>query len=1031
MFLGPASLFKFPIFLRQSDQEEKKDTPPSGPQKSPSLHTVSFVGDEQFNVMPYIWSVYRSLTADNFAPGLRLPLSNMGDAAAREMLLRQAVPVNEEGVHRGSISTGDSTDVASVEELNQYLEVVGKAAAFGHPLRLFVPGNHEVFHGGVADRGVEGGLLALLLGLGGEREFQRDVHGLEVGGEKNILDKGRMIGMVYKNLFGKKPKPVALLPSDKEGYLLKDKTRGAWKDTSTVFQRFWREERNGAWTAIVSHEEDQTHRVPLEQWLYVSASKLDEIQTPSGPHPLYIVGIDTVDFLADPASKGSIEGRISTYQAALIRAFIQETKRGEPRAKFILVGHYPLTQTAGKGGLSLFTETIPLFGPFFRPLNVEESVLKPILSDESVIAVVGAHTHNRGFEKNLCDPKFGTLIGGETPASSPRYCPPDREPLPQIVVPAVIDYPNETVLLRYGADERDPDKLIFEFQFKGIEAAAVPGLDDDVRREFEKLKPVLLTYLETRRHIRDPRFRTLTEPIYDSTYWRQLFKKFDLLVNIDRGALWDLQRANDQIVVHDVIPGMVEQAKVVLRAVLADIKVTLVRADLREEAGGLESAYLDGLDRLDRYYEKISQGIYSDVTGKHGGAHEIDEITIPIRKVTGEIQAAIARAMESPSAPPEDREDLRNIEHLLGGLASFTEEYKHWLVHYEENRRTKRLPSEMTDESNLFGKPSFRLIWNHFGKARYGSAAHALNTLLFLESSRLWFKYRNEDADGSIPKKLLEGGRGLNVPNTIRLEIEPSGAHRVIGQYLRPKEVKERLNWWPHLETQGKKEDGKSALVTITDAVTKGKGITSHWQRLFLGFSLGRGETIGEAFSANPFAPSGGNRGVTVATGFQWHVLNDWRLPRLNFSIRGGADFNWQTKKIEDLLDQDVLRDTFEIEVPVRAALTLGDPWGYFEFGALVMGGFAWRAEKLGEEGRVDRNLRSLWGYSLGFPPLVWGFLDNTILIEGSRRFYSGPSKSEWHFSLNFDVLRFFKILDGVSHEFRERSPSAKKIIGH
>ena len=909
---------------RETFQKCILPTPPPEKPKEKGVKVVALVGDEQIHVLPDFQGFYRSLLGNSLAPAHRLPASTLGVTHALEALLRESIPEDQKEIFEGLVATGDIADVANTEEIKVYFEALDRLKKADPIYRslLFMIGNHEIFHAGVSNSGFDfAGLLYLILRSGGTEAYKKDIRIPEVGDRKKVLDKKVMIDLIYRYFFDKEPDPAEIATSSYQEYSLKKGDITKWDDTSQVFHDFWKQEKDGSWNTVVHYLPGKKSK-PERQWFYASAVKLDDFETSGGVKtPVYFLQLDTMDYLMDGASLGALQGHVSYIQVKIAQAFIDQVRAAEPGAKFVFGGHFPV-----KGGS---------FGGFdFAGIKkITDSGLYRLLSDEDVVAYIAAHTHDRGYA-DLAEMK-----------------PIDRvTPLPQITVPAVMDYPNEMVLFKYGVEESDPSKLVFQFDFTGLDEEKIPGSDEAVCKELKYIRPHLLMYDDGILHIKDDRIREFATP------GTPLLKRADIALNLDTGILPDFARAHDQIIMEDVIPAMVEDTQFYLRAFMSIVKLSLIDAGMEEEALKLEKIYLKNLDHLNNNYEKIWRGEYTEATGPHSEIHALDRYMTDLDQAVLDFKKTVETELASGTLDPKQKEHLEYAAHLLPLVKGYVGEYRYWLENYERKLRTEREARDFIYDANLGGSFYFKAVMKHIREVPDGSALALIRHMFFEAGEQRVEFYGGEKA---LVKK---------VPDRIRIELSPSsGARQVILSPLTEEDKKvKRLDWCdpdiPHYAEEGR-ETAQASVKPTGD-----RGFEWHWS-----YRLGnvwQGSTLDWDW--------GKSYPLAGEIGGQMHLLNQWNRPRLNLDahLGGTADFNgyW--------------------DVYGKLGFEVGDPWGLLEVGPTVKGGFV-----LSSPTDPTDPIDSFIGVG-GSVSVFEGLLS----FEASKMWYDeGPN--DWRYFFNVDLF--------------------------
>lgn len=780
------------------------------------LHVIALVGDEQVHQIPDYQGFFRSLHGNSVAPAHRLPASTLGVTHAFEALMRGGIPVDQMKIFEGMIATGDVVDVGNTDELKIFFEALDRLKDTDPVYRnlLFMIGNHDMLHNGVSRSGWDFfGLLGIVLRRGGVEAYKKDIQIPEVGGRDHVLDKATLIEFLYRYFFDKEPDPARIESADYHHYTVKGRKKAAWNDTARVFRDFWKQEKDGSWNALVKYLPGSPDK-PEKQWFHASAVKMGDFGTSDGKVPLYFLSMDTMDYLDDGMSLGALQGHVSSSQVRVLEAFIEEIRSAEPGAKFVLGGHFPAASGEfDKAGVAAIAK-------------LRESGLHRILSDEDVVAYVAAHTHDRGYT----DLSQHDLVQRSTP-------------LPQVTVPAVMDYPNEMVLMTYGVEASDPDNVVLQFDFAGVDPKTLPGNSEAVCAEMKAIRPELLMYDDGIVHIKDDHMREFALP------GTPFGKKLDLVLNLDEGAITRFDNIHDEVIKEDVIPAMVEDTQYYLRAFMGVMKLTLIEAGWNDEAAAIEAAYLKNVDHLNENYERIWKGEYRETAVGHSHVHLLDEHM-------GELDEAIRVFQEK--AEGSNDENVAFVGHLLPLVRGFLGEYRYWLEGYERKLKTERDPQDFVYDASLGGSFYFKSVMAHMRDVPYGSQAWAFLVHSFLEA-------------GEQRVEFYRGERVLSktVPDRIRLEIASDGSRSVTLSPLAPGGEKiDRRGWCetdvPHYAEEGRKR-ARASVVPLGD-----RGVEGHFS-----YRLGY------------------EGGLSGELGGQWHLLNRWDLPRLNGRLYLGGSTNF------------------------------------------------------------------------------------------------------------------------------------------
>jgi hypothetical protein len=902
--------------------------PPAPPEDD--LRVIALVGDEQIHQLPDYQGFFRSLLGNSVAPAHRLPASTLGVTHAFEALMRGGIPVDQMKIFEGMIATGDIADVANTEEMKIFFETLDRLKKADPLYRnlLFMIGNHDMLHAGVSRSGSDFyGLLGIVLRVSGTESYKKDIQIPEVGDRGKVLDKAVLIRLLYKYFFEKDPNPAELASSTYTEYSLKKGDMTSWDDTGQVFRDFWRQEKDGSWNALV-HYLPAAKDKPEKAWIYASAVKMGDFQTSASTTPVYFVSLDTMDYLDDGMSLGALQGHVSGEQVRIVEAFIESVRASEPGAKFVLGGHFPVAHGAYKGFSS------------WGIAKVKDSGLYRILSDDDVVAYVAAHTHDRGY------------------ADLSTFKPIDRAtPLPQVVVPAVMDYPNEMVLMQYGVEAENPDRLVFQFDFTGIDEAKVPGNSDAVCEELKSIRPHLLMYDDAIAHIKDDPMREFAAP--ETSYW----KRADITLNLDRGVLTRFERAHDEIIKEDVIPGMVEDTQYYLRAFMSVLKLSYIEAGWEEEAKALEEVYLKNVDHLDAAYESIWKGEYRETSVNHDDVHVLDKYMADLDRKIFELEEKTHEALEDGGGlDPDKAGHLHWADHVLPLVRGYLGEYRYWLENYEQKLRAERGPRDFIYDADLGGSLYFKSVMGHMREVPYGSAPWAFIVDSFLEAGeqRVEF-YGGEDA---LKKK---------VPDRIRLELDPAtGGRTVVLSPLTKEDQKVKRRSWCQPDAPHFAEEARQAT-QATVVPTGNSGTEWHWS-----YRLGtvwQGSRLQWTEETTPLAGEFGG---------QLHLVNRWDRPRVNLAahLGGTADFDgyW--------------------DVYGRVYGGIGDPWGLIEAGPVLKGGFV-----LSKPDRIADPADSFVAAGVNV-----SLMEGLVSFEASRMWHD-EGKNDWRYFLNVDLATGLRAL--------------------
>ncbi|EKD86331.1 MAG: hypothetical protein ACD_37C00353G0001, partial [uncultured bacterium] len=504
---------------------------PTTPTSGGNYQVIGFAGDEQYHRIR-MSGIIRSLTVNTHTPALRAPGVNGFISQGHETLVRESMPSEYRNYdYLGLISMGDATDIAGDEELDAFLHTQNALVKADprHRILAYIIGNHEVFHSGVVRSGNSYfGLIGVLLNLQSkERTYEKDIHGIEVGGVENRLTKKKLIDQIYYNFYNHSPQPAYLTGYNAVNYQVNKGRWVSWKNTDQVYQDIWKQESDGTYNALISYREGKMVD-SVQELMYCSALKMDEFNTPKGAVPLYFINIDSMDYMQVTTKFGAVQGTVSPIQIKVIWAFMQAMLKLNPRAKFIFGSHYPVT--------SIYNA----------------SLLGPLLSHESVIAFMGAHTHERGFI-NLNSEQYAI-----------KYNIHRRTPLPQITVSSIADN-YEMGWMKFGFDDQNPERLVLEFNYRNLDNLTPPGHDPIVDNEIYQLHDDLTSNRKAKEYLDDKKIGALTD--LDATLSKQIKLALDLIAR--PGAVHNL------IVTEDTIPTMIADTQTFVRLFASVIKMSL------------------------------------------------------------------------------------------------------------------------------------------------------------------------------------------------------------------------------------------------------------------------------------------------------------------------------------------------------------------------------------------------------------------------------------------------------------------------
>ncbi len=944
-----------PLYLPITPLPPTEETTTSG-----ENHLVHLIGDEQYFDDPELLGFYRSLAVLGVGPpGIRLPGMTYGVPFSHETLVRQHLSPEMKELYQGIISTGDVADVASTREIDEFVITLDRLKKADPIIRtlMFMIGNHDALHSGTAHSGTNFfGLLGVALNLQQGRNYREDIHGAEVGGVNNILDKEKLIHFIYDYFLDLPADPVVIdysyapsqysrnqdnnqafgNPFPPATYRLASGKEKSWDNTEEVFKTFWKQAPDGSWNALVTFKPDREGIRPEKKWLYTSAIKMEDLQTANGNHPIYFINLDTLDFLKDTTLFGSVIGHVSSIQVQIIKAFISQMKKihaGE-NPKFIVGGHFPVTSIQ----------------------EVRESGLNKILSDPDVILSLAGHTHQRGFEDlNSRELAFKYNI--------------DRSsPLPMIVAPAVMDWPNEMVSLRYGVEDPQNNELFFEFTFQGIDRNKIPGLTPEVMAELRDIYPHLNSFKKAMEHFDDQQLAEFADPR------TSIYRKIYLALSVDEGLFTKQGAIHDLVVAQDVIPTMVQNNILYKEFFIDTVKLLLIEAGYQEHADQVESIYTEYLDYLESYYEEIyrennktedeegffQRRVQKDREGdrqRHIDVHHIQELQ---EKLNSQMEILGIQVAEAGNEDPEKTSLLDLAAHILPLMKDDLDSFKEWLIHYELVQRTKRSDAELLVMPHLYGNYYFKAIRSHLREIPSGSQASAYATLVALESAEIYKKFRKPVTD--------KGPKEKEVPDQIRVTIS------TINNQVQYTTADLPEPEWTLEDKGGEDKTNNIFPEQVEETRPLISPIThGHWY-LKTGLGRGSGITTDRSDPESPLVTEGPQNHLHLELGRQWHLLDQPKAPRINLYVGGGLNLEWQNREVS-VDGGSIDQWTNNLEFPARAGLTIGDPLGIVDLGPFVKGGLAL-------QGYDTTPLNGEGGTPL--PSFLWGYGLNVQLLEGA-----------------------------------------------
>ncbi|MBI3541375.1 MAG: hypothetical protein HY073_04485 [Deltaproteobacteria bacterium] len=753
------------------------------------------------------------------------------------------------------IGTGDIGDIANVREPKIYYDTLKKLSEADPLLRslLFIIGNHDVIYTGVLGDGLDFlGVPTLILDLEGKRSLGQEIHLPEVGGQENVQNKEILIKFLYKKVFNQEPDPALLREATHHRYRLKKGEDWVPWDSPKTFPTFWKQKEDGSWNALVKNVPlpDVNDR-PEQKWTYVSATRL---KTPPSSPPVFFIARDDMDYSNDGTEFGALQGHVSNRQVRLIESFMDEMARQYPGAKFIIGGHFPLTSVANVHGSGLFR----------------------VLSDKRLIAAIAAHTHQRGY----ADLSQGSFAEDNEIRRS-------GQPLPEITVPSMTDFPNEDVLMQYGLKSGDPNTTFFNFSFVGMDESKIPGNSEEVCKELKATRSHILTYPDSLRHIKDPMIREFATP--GTSIMRRIYLGMELLKR--PGALYDL------VIAEDVIPSMIADTKYYLYSSIRIVKLGLMEAGMEAEAKDLEKEFSRHYSQLDAYRERIWVNHYSDTEPDHDALFEPDLFTEELSKKVFSVQDKMRERLKDNHLTEMQRDVLEITNSAIPNLKGFMEDYKYWLQRYETNLHALRPNSNMINEASLGASKHYKALMTLFGSIPQGSWAASYMTHTFIEAAEQRKEFRF-------------GAQALAkwVPDWVRVEVGRDGRETVSLAPLTPEDRKVRRRTWCHPDSPnyaelGRRDVQKMVVPDLASSVSVG-----------VSYRLGA--------TTMPWIPKS-RVIISGELGGQLHVKPRWYLPRMDASLHLGGTTNFEGYW----------------DLHAKGTLMAEDPFGLIAVGPVVKGG--------------------------------------------------------------------------------------------
>ncbi|HBF13729.1 MAG TPA: hypothetical protein DDW49_10180 [Deltaproteobacteria bacterium] len=750
----------------------------------PSEVKIRVTSDSQLLSLAEVVSLLRSLEAHSVVPtAIRLPGQNISPGHLLKLFayqMNKSIDPTHQHPDACSISTGDEVDTNSSDEWTLIKKIWKELFNATPSTRLcaIAPSNHAAEYTGVTtmENSVAGFLLSIVLHTwGSKRNIKDQVAIPESGGY--LENKGDAIKHYYE-MMGIPYKVTRLNYSHNSDYLIA--TKGTDKEASPedeeiwkaydwsvmqnrlnspqIYKHFWNEETlskgTKLWHSTVQFTPGSDHdpKESTKNWLHLSAFEMKTFSMGGQTVPVYYINMDSMDYSHAGFDEGaSLLGHVSDTQVKIVRAYMDEMKRRNPQAKFVIGGHYQ------------FKQIVELESSGFARM---------ILSDESVIALLEAHVHQRGYY-------------------NARYLPGvnRKTDLPAVTAPAIID---NAEALTIDLKKIDDDVLRVSFHYETVNPANgtslrdgendIPGTTPEVMSLVESLKSNMLVYLDHYDHIQDRLMKV------DASRNIGLYDKFTNIFDTREfsgdqkdltGILIREGVGNDEVISKDSIPGMVMYTRQMMDLAFHTIRLTLREAGIPEsETKKYEELYIARRKILDAYYESIMKN-GSQPRADHDLFHALDEQAMDFITEANKIANLIRSGNHNgTNFTPQQRELLEVIEHISTDLAMFVEEdYKSWLRSFERLVRTKRPYEEIARHGDLFGRPHFISMTQHLqSDIPFGSHAFAFLTRVGLESIKQYEAYVGKTGQAPhtkipdtiiVERKLSTGqARMTPVPNT-------------------------------------------------------------------------------------------------------------------------------------------------------------------------------------------------------------------------------------------------------------------------
>ncbi len=839
--------------------------------------TSAFVfGDLQFSYLKTHTAI-RSLTVTSYSPAVRLPASEIAIPMVYQQLVRKyysKLPAECRASSVGGIVMGDIGDTGAKPEMG-YFRTVQQRLEKTYPdygVFTMAPGNHDAFPNGTFNTGEAFFALGLLLNLESlDRSYIDNIATYEVGEKGMLLQKEDLLK--FNHQMQRLPwNPTEVPYADKTHYVINGSPSGwEWTDRRRAMAHFWQPASDGrSWNALVHYKADDDGLKPEQQWLALRAQSMGEFKTDSGQVPVYLITLDSIDFIEDSSTNGAINGHISFLQTRLVQSFMAAMKHRNPKAKFILASHFPLDNIDEAG-----FKTANLLSPtrLVKPTNDFHEVLE----DPSVVTLLVAHTHRWDY-KDLNDPELASTlkIAGR------------NTPLPQINIPSLIDHPIGSGWLNVHTDGTD---LLIDFRKVEVDTADLKAsANASVRKELERIDPELTTYVPAWKNLQDNLLKFLSHPE------AQLGDQLPVLLDYDFGKLYEAGRINDHLVAQDTLFIMFQTARLKLLLYMAALKLALQDAGLPQEAEKLDTHYRTYLSQLDTYYQTMLTR-YANGQPFDDEKTKLDKIQATLSSLQGEGRSLLehqeepllrafletadkVREKKEAAAPGTPAHELlAQSNSMLGDLGSLLSVYREWLKRYEGMLAARRPANEVATMSDLMVTAEWERIEQSIRALPIDSSPSVFLTLAGLRSAELRSQF-------------FRRVENLKMPDAIQVRVHPKD-----GSITRTK-LPVRLT---AAETAARKAElprppgWSPEFLDDTTSRLHHPGWVGHWV-------LRAGEVGDTVWSPRAFLLQGGGQGHWFPSTYGYMRMSGLATLDLLTSGPNGTELNLSTGLYADLL---------------------------------------------------------------------------------------------------------------------------------